>query len=369
MLQARLNKLQTALKAGGIKVAVALPGANLRYLTNIHFHPSERPLLLFFPAEGQPVAVIPVLEHAKLSAAMPYDIECFPWDDATGPAAAFRSALAALGMAEDAVLGVEPLGMRFQEIRMIEEAAPGITFTSAAAAFAAVRRCKDAEALALLRKAIAISQAALAKTLKAVKPGMTERSIGKMLELEIIIAGGDVSFILVQGGEGAAQPHGDMSDRVVKAGDCLLIDYGAAVGGYSADITRTFVMGGVAPTPDLHKIYTLVQAANAAGRAACGPGVASQDVDRAARKVIVDGGYGEYFFHRTGHGLGLEVHEEPYINEGNTTPLAVGDVFTVEPGIYVPGLGGVRIEDDLVITEDGAESLTTYSREWTTVGQ
>jgi Xaa-Pro dipeptidase len=146
----------------------------------------------------------------------------------------------------------------------------------------------------------------------------------------------------------------------------LLIDYGASVNGYASDITRTFAIGTL--SPELAQVHEIVQAANAAGRAAAGPGVSCQEVDRAARRVIEDAGYGEYFIHRTGHGLGLETHEPPYMVEGNARRLQVGMTFTVEPGIYLPGRGGVRVEDDVVITEEGCESLTTLARDLKIVG-
>ncbi|MBN1285723.1 MAG: aminopeptidase P family protein [Anaerolineae bacterium] len=368
MFEKRLTDLQKAIQNSKLDAVVALPGANLRYLTGVNFHPSERPLALFVRAAGAPVLVIPKLEHAKLRDVMPYEIECFPWDDAGGPIDAFMYALEALALPKQSVLGVEALGMRYQEMELIRQFAPGLAFDEADNVFAAVRLKKDETEIEQIRKAIDISQAALDKCLKVIKPGMTERAIGTILRLEIIIGGGDVGFILVQGGEGSAQPHGDISDRAVNPGDLLLIDFGALVAGYPADITRTFVMGGAEPAPRVREIYDLVKAANAAGCAACRPGATPEEIDRITRAVITEGGYGEYFFHRTGHGLGLEVHEPPYINEGNTIPLEVGNVFTIEPGIYIPGLGGVRIEDDIVITKDGAESLTTYPREWSVVG-
>jgi Xaa-Pro dipeptidase len=146
----------------------------------------------------------------------------------------------------------------------------------------------------------------------------------------------------------------------LETGDLLLIDYGAAVEGYFSDITRTFAVGKL--DPELTGVHEIVQAANTAGRAAARPGVPCQDVDRAARRVIEEAGYGPYFIHRTGHGLGMEVHEPPYMVEGNTRRLEVGMTFTVEPGIYLPGRGGVRVEDNVVITEDGSKSLTTLER-------
>ncbi len=366
MLQQRLERFQAALKDAGLGAAAALPGANLYYLTGVSFHLLERSNVTFFPVEGAPVMVIPAMEYPKIRDAMPYPIEFYRWADEDGPEAAFAGALRALDLA-GRTLGVESTLMRFQEMRLIEKHAPGVQLVSGDAAFTALRRRKDAAEIARIREAIQGSQAALDRTLPKVRPGMTEREIGNLLQAELLAGGMGVGFIIVQGGPTSAQPHGDMSDRPINPGEPLLIDFGGTVGGYSADITRTFFMGRE-PDPRMAEVFALVKAANEAGRAACGPGVPAQEVDRAARKVIVDGGYGEYFIHRTGHGLGLDGHEEPYIIEGNAEPLEVGNVFTVEPGIYLPGVGGARIEDNLLVTPDGAESLTTYPRESRVVG-
>jgi Xaa-Pro dipeptidase len=166
---------------------------------------------------------------------------------------------------------------------------------------------------------------------------------------------------IVVAGPNAASPHATPSDRPIGAGETIVVDCGATVGGYVADITRTFAIGAL--EPELARVYEAVRVANEAGRAAAGPGVPAEEVDRAARAVIEEAGYGEYFFHRTGHGLGLEVHEPPYIVAGNERSLEPGMTFTVEPGVYLPGRGGVRIEDDVVVTSGGAESMTIFSRE------
>jgi Xaa-Pro dipeptidase len=162
-------------------------------------------------------------------------------------------------------------------------------------------------------------------------------------------------------GPRSALPHGAPGDRSVQPGDLLLFDFGVSVDGYASDITRTFAVGQL--DDELRRAYDAVKRANEAGRKAARPGVEIQEVDRAARKVIADAGYGQYFTHRTGHGLGLEDHEPPFACEGDTTILEPGMTFTVEPGVYLPGKGGVRVEDDVVITQDGSESLTTFDRE------
>jgi Xaa-Pro dipeptidase len=198
---------------------------------------------------------------------------------------------------------------------------------------------------------------------------MTEREICNILTSEMLGRGGEGFPFepLVLAGEASGQPHGRTGARTVDEGGILLFDFGTIVNGYPSDITRTFVVGGE-PEEKFREVYEIVKAANAAGCAAAKPGVPCQEVDRAARRVIEDAGYGEYFIHRTGHGLGLDIHEDPNMVEGNDLPLAEGMTFTVEPGIYIEGWGGVRIEDNLVVTADGAESLTTFSRDLRVIG-
>ena len=194
---------------------------------------------------------------------------------------------------------------------------------------------------------------------------MTEKQVAALLKVEMLRAGGEeMSFSpIVVAGPNSASPHATPGDRPIQPGDLIVVDCGVTVGGYAADITRTFVVGEL--EPEMAHVYEVVRAANAAGRAAVGPGVPAEEVDWAARAVIEEAGYGEYFIHRTGHGLGLEVHEPPYIVAGNGRLLQPGMTFTVEPGIYLPGRGGVRIEDDVVVTPSGVESLTTFPRELT----
>ena len=174
---------------------------------------------------------------------------------------------------------------------------------------------------------------------------------------------------IVATGEHGANPHAVPEDRPLQAGDLVTVDWGATVAGYASDITRCLHVAGAPLHPDLAEAHRIVHAANAAGRAAARPGATGDAVDRATRAVIEDAGLGEYFIHRTGHGLGLETHEEPDMKAGESIPLAPGMTFTVEPGVYIPGLGGCRIEDDVVITADGAESLTTLPREAASVGE
>lgn len=189
-----------------------------------------------------------------------------------------------------------------------------------------------------------------------------------MLYQELTEAGSEAAAFdpIVSAGPNGASPHAVPSDRPLQEGDLLVIDWGGVVDDYPSDITRTFAVGEV--EPELTHVYEIVRQANASAKAIAGPGATGRDLDRAARSVIEAAGYGEYFIHRTGHGLGLEVHEPPYIMEANSEPLLPQNVFTIEPGIYLPGRGGVRIEDDIVITKDGFHSLTNFPRDLIQVG-
>ena len=255
--------------------------------------------------------------------------------------------------------------MRLLELRQIERNALGSKIVEADEILSHGRMCKDHDEIEAIRTAIRVSEQSLKATCAQVKVGMTEREVQMILNMEMLKHGADGHGFppIVLSGPRAALPHGSAGDRRLQEGDCLLIDYGFRVGAYSADITRTFSIG--TPDPEWKEVYEVVKAANAAGRKTAAPGVTAEEVDAATRKVVVDAGYGIYFNHRTGHGLGLEIHEPPYIVAGNKTVLQPGMVFTVEPGIYLADRVGVRIEDDVVITQDGAESLSTLPRELT----
>jgi Xaa-Pro aminopeptidase len=373
MYTARLQRLRAALAKANLDCAVAIAGPNLYYLTGLLFHLSERPTVGFFPAEsGTPVIVAGALEESKITSGAPYPIEALAYTDADGPAAAFREAAQYLKLS-NARLGIESRRMRVMELRFIEQAflqSQTLAHTLAAEEiFANLRMTKDAQELALMREAIVIAEQALAATLPTIRVGQTEREIAAELVVQTLRAGSDAELPfapIVASGPNSALPHAFVTDRKIQRGDLLTLDWGASKGGYFADLTRTFAIGEV--SDELKRIYELVLAANEAGKAATQPGVACAEVDAAARKVIEAGGYGQYFTHRLGHGLGLEGHEDPSMHGRNETSLEAGMTFTVEPGIYVPGKGGVRIEDDVVVTTEGCESLSTYSRELRMIG-
>lgn len=338
--------------------AIALvPGANMVYFTGLHFHLSERPIIALI--QGDDLAfILPELEAPQIHARPDIEARLFTWNDQDGYTGAFARAIDELGL-HGKVLGVDDRTMRVFELEALRALDPTLRVYQAGGGLLDIRAIKAAEEVETLQTAIRRSEAALDAALPQIKPGMSEREIGALLSRELGQAGcEEVAFMLIQIGENSAVPHGSMTDRKLGENEFLLIDYGGRFGGYPADITRTFCSG--TPTAEMQRIYDTVLAANQAGIAAVKPGVACGDVDRAAREVIEAAGYGQYFIHRLGHGLGLEGHELPQMAPGVDDVLEVGMVFTVEPGIYVPGLGGVRIEDNVVVTEDGVRVLTSY---------
>jgi len=363
MASARLEKLTAALRAADMDALALNPGPSLVYTTGLHFHLMERPVIAFFTVNGDAALVLPGLETAKLDA-LPFDAQAFPYgENPAGWNTAFRDAAQALGL-DGKRIGVETLHMRLLEFRYLQAAAPRATFPDAGQVVSALRIRKDAGEIAAMRRAVAVAQSALQATLPQIKAGVTEREIAAELVVQLLRHGSQPEFPfqpIVSGGPNSANPHAAPGDRPLQPGDLLVIDWGATVDGYISDITRTFAVGEI--DPEYRKIHEIVQRANAAGRAAAKPGVPCAAVDIAARKVIEEAGYGEYFTHRTGHGIGMEAHETPYMRADNQRVLEPGMAFTVEPGVYLPGRNGVRIEDDMVITEDGAVSLTSLPRE------
>jgi Xaa-Pro dipeptidase len=356
----RFDKLYQIMRRAGLDIVALIPGPNHRYLFDAAHFVLERPIVTFLAPEQEPISVIPELEiplfqrHASQS-------KRFTYTDTQGYEGAFRDALAAL-QSRGKTIGVEGLNMRFFEGEAIRAAAPDAAVVDATSALADLRIVKDADEIASMRKAIQISEGALEATLAQAQVGMSEVELATVLENEMKSRGAQgLAFeIILHAGGNTALPHSGPLDYRMQAGDPLLFDFGATYAGYCADITRVVFIGAASPAQ--RDFYAVVEAANAAGRAAAGPGVTAESVDRAARQVIVDAGYESLMRHRTGHGLGMEAHEAPYVVEGNQRILEPGMVITIEPGIYRLGEIGVRIEDDVLITEDGAESLTTFPR-------
>jgi Xaa-Pro dipeptidase len=363
MVQTRSTKLLKLMGDFELCGIALNPGPTLTYLTGLHFHLMERPTELLITAEGKMALVLPALEAGKL-ADVPVKIEAFTYSDdpETRPEAFFHAANFLSLAGKD--LGVEATRMRYLELMYLGDVLPEVGFLDASACLAGLRMVKDTNEVEKMRQAARVAQTALLETLTRLREGMTEKEVANQLIIQLLSAGSDPELPfspIVSFGENTANPHSVPTERALSPGDLLLVDWGACCDGYLSDITRTFTFGEV--DPELRKIGEIVLRANQAGRAAGRAGVETGAVDRAARAVIEDAGYGQAFIHRTGHGLGLEAHEEPYIFDANTLALIPGMTFTVEPGIYLPGKGGVRIEDDVVVTETGLDSLTDLPRE------
>ncbi len=356
----RLQRLLAEAGSAGLDGLALVPGPNLFYLTGLSFHLSERPIVALLFTDRPPLLILPALEAGKAER-LAGGWRAFAYSDEEGYDTVFQNAVAMLGLT-GGLVGVEALRARFLEVSLLERYIPAARLAPAEDVLARLRMCKEPAELDAMRRAVAVTEAALERTMDSVQAGMTERAIATALKIELLQAGADgVSFEpIVVAGPNAALPHATPGERPIQAGEPIVVDCGAMVDGYAADITRTFSIGPL--TGEMARVYRVVQAANEAGRAAVRPDVPAEAVDRAARAVIEAAGYGPQFVHRTGHGLGLEIHEPPYIVAGNRQPLEPGMTFTVEPGIYLPGVGGVRIEDDVVVTESGGESLTTFPR-------
>jgi Xaa-Pro dipeptidase len=360
----RLAVLQQLQRANDVACVALIPGANLRYFTGLSNHLSERPLVAFLPAEGALRLLLPELEAPAVRARLPEDNQVMTYRDEEGHEHIFHQVAEDLGL-EGKAIGVEYLSMRVLELRRIEQAAPGCRFMATEPWMPKLRMSKDEAELSDISRAVEIAERAMQRLLRerSIRPGRTEQEVASDLRVAMLREGGQGEAFspIVVSGPNSAMPHAIPTSRMLTDGDLVTIDWGAVYGGYRSDITRTFVLG--APSSEMERMQDAVLAANRAGRSATRPGRPAQEIDRAARRAISRAGYGEFFIHRTGHGLGLETHEPPYIVEGNLELLEAGMTFTVEPGVYVPGLGGIRIEDDVVVTDQGVETLTSLPRD------
>ena len=318
----------------------ATPSSNLFYLTGVDFHRSERlTALLLFP-DREPVVICPAFEESRLRG-MSAVSEIVVWGETEDP---FRKA-AALFPGKSGTLAIEP-STAYDDVERLLARAPGWKPVSAGSVFGTVRMIKTAEEIAAIRRAIAVALPRFERAFAALRPGATE------VEISALVGGENV----VQFGPSSALPHGASTERALAREEAVLIDAWDKPEGYYYDITRSTWFGN--PSDEYRQIWDIVLEAQAAAIDRAAPGVPCSEVDAAARRVIEKAGYGEYFTHRLGHGLGIDVHEPPYMVAHEKTPLEPGMTFTSEPGIYLPGRFGVRIEDDILCTDRGAESLS-----------
>jgi Xaa-Pro aminopeptidase len=328
---------------------------SIAYLTGFDANPHERLMGLAIRSDGATL-VVPALEEQKAKEHA-VGAEVVAWRDGEDPYALVAGALP--GMSE---IGVEKEHLSLASAEVITSRTGISELVDVGEEIRRMRLRKSEDEIISLHRAAEITDTVTAKLWERIKKGQSEIEVALIIGALIGEFGGTLSFPpLVQSGSNSALPHLEPSNRKLEAGDLVLLDFGAASRGYKADTTRMAVVGK--PSAKHEEIHGVVLAAHDAAIAAIKPGITTGDVDAAARRVIEQAGYGPNFFHRVGHGLGLEGHEDPSLDPGSTTVLEPGMVFTVEPGIYIPGFGGVRIEDDLVVTETGYELLTLADRD------
>ncbi|UOZ04448.1 Xaa-Pro peptidase family protein [Amycolatopsis sp. WQ 127309] len=359
-LRARLDRARTAAAAADTDALLIAPGSDLRYLIGQAGGSFERLTTLVVPADGTPALVVPKLE-APGYADVPADelgVELLTWVDGEDPYKLVADRLGKAGRV--AVSDFTPA----LHVLALRAALGEAEQTLAGPVVRELRMRKDAAEIASLRDAGAAIDRVHARVHEWLRPGRTEAEVGADITAAIVEEGHvRADFVIVGSGPNGASPHHDVSDRVITKGDVVVVDIGGPLpAGYNSDSTRTYSVG--APTDaDVAETYAVLQRAQAASVAAVKPGVTAEAVDAAARDVITEAGFGEYFIHRTGHGIGLDVHEEPYIIAGNTLPLEPGMAFSVEPGIYQAGRWGARIEDIVIVTADGVESVNNRPHE------
>jgi Xaa-Pro aminopeptidase len=363
-LASRIARAQDAMAGAGVDTLIVTPGADLRYLTGYAAMPLERLTALILPAAGDPVLLVPELEAPEAE---------------RSPAALVGMTVQSHGELDDAYAAVRALvgssasmavddHMWATRVFELDAALPDATLRAAGSILAGLRLIKGADEVASLRQAGAAIDRVHSRMGEFLKVGITERMAASAIEDAILEEGhATADFLIVGSGPNGSSPHHSVSDRVIEVGDPVVVDIGGSTAdGYCSDSTRTYAVGAE-PAEAFLAYYSVLREAQRAQCDYARPGVSAESVDRVGRQIISDAGYGERFLHRTGHGIGLETHEEPYIVDGNTLPLAPGMAFSIEPGIYFAGQHGARIEDIVVTTSDGVERLNTTTRALTVV--
>lgn len=362
-MNSKLNNINSLLEKSSFDGIILNPGETLKYITGLDFHLMERPVLLFITKHFLPLFILPELEKGKLSQ-LKFDYQFETYSDEKG---ALETALGKVSEKiniNETTFCVESTKFRFLETEFINNSFPNIHLRSADEFLQDLRICKSNDELEKVSKAITIAENALKETIKIIKIDVSENDIANELTYQLIKAGSSIDLPfppIVASGPNSANPHAAPSNRKLKSEDMLIIDWGARFQGYASDITRTFAIGSI--SDEMKNIYQIVKLANQSARDAARSNIPAKLLDKSARVIINAAGYEKEFMHRTGHGLGLEAHEYPYITSENSYLLKPGNLFTIEPGIYLKGIGGVRIEDDVVITSNGSETLTSLNRD------
>ncbi|WP_025226773.1 M24 family metallopeptidase [Fimbriimonas ginsengisoli] len=347
----RVERLAERIGETGADAFIAWDPVTMGYLLGFHENAHERFLALAISAKGEVRLICPALTESQARRIGIQDIR--PWKDGEDPMGHFFE-LARDWNLKSAIIAVDAVLPARQLLKM-QDWLPAALFKDGESIVASLMSRKEPEEIDRLRKAGAVADETFLEVFPKIRAGQTERQIEKMLNDGMTARGGTPAFAIVAAGANAAEPHHLSDDTVLKTGDTLILDFGCERQGYISDITRTVSVG---PASDSAKeMYDLVYRAHMAARKAIRPGVPANSIDKAARDVIVAGGAGEAFFHRTGHGIGMQGHEHPYINDSNSEPLEPGNCFSIEPGVYFAGELGIRIENIVAVTEDGHESM------------
>jgi len=347
----RPRRLATELGEYGADAFFASHPISMEYLHGFSEDGYERFMAIGVKLTGEVALICPALSATQARRCGVKDIR--PWKDGENPIALFRQ-LADEWNLRSGIILVDSFMPAFMVLAM-QEALPAALFKPGQEILARLMRKKDDHEIALMKQAAIIADRALDPALKHLKAGMMESQFETILRAEMQKLGGKPTFCIVAAGPNSAEPHHESDETAIRDGDIVLVDYGCSVRGYNSDTTRVIGLGKV--SEEAHKVYGIVYESQLAGREVIKAGVAAQEIDRAARRPIEAAGFGQYFMHRTGHGIGLRGHEEPYIVEGAKEPLEVGECFSVEPGIYLPGKFGIRIENIVRTTPTSHESL------------
>ncbi len=353
----RLNYLQDAMKSNSVDLVVLAPGGYLNWLAALSPHSDERPFLVLV-SQTKVGVLVPQLEAQGLKAKTSYPL--YAWHDATGPDAALVQLLKDLGGSDAKVLALDE-AMRADHAGLVRKFLPNANQLFMGESLGALRMRKSESEYQLLKQNALVADAAMRKAWAQMHVGMGENDVAQIIADSFAHSGARSLFRIVASGANGAMPHYMAGESVLRPGDPVVMDIGGRMHGYCSDMTRMASIG--APSPELVEVHGIVEEAVQAAMAAARPGVAARDVDAAARQVIARAGYGAYFNHRVGHGLGQEVHEAPYLTGTADTVLEEGMVFSIEPGIYLPDRFGVRLEEIVILRADGPEILSELPRD------
>lgn len=353
----RIARLQERMDVAGVDLTAVGPGAHMQYLLGFAPHADERPCLLMVSASGAGM-LMPALNAQDCR--QHTDLPFHEWADDAGPGNALVDALNSLKAADARTVSLDET-MRSDFALLILGALPGAKHVFTEDTVGALRLRKGEAEFRVLKQNAQINDRAFMAAARAIKPGMSEVEVGAIVREHHSSEGARTEFCIIGTGGNGAFPHHSTGDTKIRSGDAIVVDIGGRRNGFPSDMTRMVVVGE--PPAEYLKVHAIVEEAVQAALSAAKPGIAAKAVDRAARDVITKAGYGEYFVHRTGHGLGIETHEPPYITATSETILEVGSVFSIEPGIYLPGRFGIRLEDIVILREDGPEILSDLPRD------